>query len=134
MGQAWALSSRTLGANSLNSRTILFFRDLFQPRAPVSPVHVGCRFPHKVRVETRLQTSQFNKKEGRLFRKVYEYPEDFIDKSLTEKEDLLLRTRLALRAIGENNQSIIVFSFYPDVIAIKEVGDPLQLSEFFGPY
>jgi len=72
------------------------------------------------------------KKRDHYFAKVYEYPDEYINKSLQDKEDLLLKTRLALRAIGENNQSIIVFSFYPDVIAIKEVGDPLQLGEFFG--
>jgi len=72
------------------------------------------------------------KKRDHYFAKVYEYPDEHINKSLQAKEDLLLKTRLALRAIGENNQSIIVFSFYPDVITIKEVGDPLQLSEFFG--
>jgi glutamate synthase domain-containing protein 1 len=27
---------------------------------------------------------------------------------------------------------IVVFAFYPDVIILKEVGDPLELSEFFG--
>lgn len=72
------------------------------------------------------------KKRDHYFAKAYEYPDEYSDKSLQGKEDLLLKTRLALRAIGQSDQSIIVFSFYPDVIAIKEVGDPLQLSEFFG--
>jgi len=72
------------------------------------------------------------KRRGHYFAKVYEYPDDYADEAWSEKEDLLLRTRLALRAMGERDQSIIVFSFYPDVITIKEVGDPLQLSEFFG--
>jgi glutamate synthase domain-containing protein 1 len=43
-----------------------------------------------------------------------------------------MNTRLALRAIGEPDQSLFVFSFYPDVITLKEVGDPLQVGEFFG--
>jgi glutamate synthase domain-containing protein 1 len=72
------------------------------------------------------------KRRDHYFAKAYDYPEEFKERSFLEKEDLLLRTRLALRAMGENNQSVIVFSFYPDVLAIKEVGDPLQLSEFFG--
>ncbi len=41
-------------------------------------------------------------------------------------------TRLALRKIGEPDESIFVFSFYPDVITLKEVGDPLSVGEFFG--
>ena len=43
-----------------------------------------------------------------------------------------MNTRLTLRKLGESDESIFVFSFYPDVITLKEVGDPLQLGEFFG--
>ncbi|HXX81582.1 MAG TPA: glutamate synthase [Thermodesulfovibrionales bacterium] len=66
------------------------------------------------------------------FARVYDYPDQFRDKSLKDKEDLLMKTRLAIRRIGEPDESIFVFSFYPDVITLKEVGDPLQLGEFFG--
>lgn len=66
------------------------------------------------------------------FAKVYQYPESYLDKTTQEKEDLLLRIRLELRKLGQADESIIVFSFYPDVLTIKEVGDPLELSEFFG--
>jgi glutamate synthase domain-containing protein 1 len=62
----------------------------------------------------------------------YEYPHDYWDKSWAEKESLLMNTRLTLRNMGEADESIIVFSFYPDVITLKEVGDPLELCEFFG--
>ena len=66
------------------------------------------------------------------FSRVYDYPEMFKDRSLEEKETLLLKTRLDLRRLGESDESIIVFAFYPDILALKEVGDPLQLGEFFG--
>jgi len=66
------------------------------------------------------------------FAKFYQYPESYLDKETREKEDLLLRTRLALRKMGQADESLIVFSFYPDVLALKEVGDPLEVSEFFG--
>jgi glutamate synthase domain-containing protein 1 len=66
------------------------------------------------------------------FAKVYEYPESYLGKTVAEKEELLLKSRLELRRLGEADESIIVFSFYPDILTIKEVGDPLQLSEFFG--
>lgn len=66
------------------------------------------------------------------FARVYDYPEHYKDKSLQEKESLLMNIRLALRKIGEPDESIFIFSFYPDVITLKEVGDPLQLGEFFG--
>ncbi len=64
--------------------------------------------------------------------KAYDYPESYRDKPQREKEDLLLSTRLALRTIGEPDSSLFVFSFYPDVLTLKEVGDPLQVGEFFG--
>jgi glutamate synthase domain-containing protein 1 len=66
------------------------------------------------------------------FARVYAYPDMYMDKPLAEQENLLLKTRLALRKLGEADESIIVFAFYPDIMALKEVGDPLQLGEFFG--
>ena len=66
------------------------------------------------------------------FAKFYDYPASYKEKPLAEKEALLLQTRLALRKMGETDESIVVFSFYPDVITLKEVGDPLALGEFFG--
>lgn len=66
------------------------------------------------------------------FARVYDYPKSFKDKTMAEKEDLLMKTRLAIRTIGEPDQSIFVFSFYPDVLSLKEVGDPLEVGEFFG--
>jgi glutamate synthase domain-containing protein 1 len=66
------------------------------------------------------------------FAKVYDYPKSFRDKPMHEKEDLLMKTRIALRKIGESDESIFVFSFYPDVMTLKEVGDPLEVAEFFG--
>jgi glutamate synthase domain-containing protein 1 len=64
--------------------------------------------------------------------KVYDYPAEYRDKSQREKEDLLMTTRLAIRKMGEPDESIFAFSFYPDVLTLKEVGDPLQVGEFFG--
>ncbi len=65
------------------------------------------------------------------FARVYDYPDTYKDRSFEDKEDLLLRTRLALRKFGESDESIIVFSFYPDILTLKEVGDPLELCTFF---
>ncbi|MBF0566309.1 MAG: glutamate synthase [Nitrospirae bacterium] len=66
------------------------------------------------------------------FARAYEYPPGFREKPFADKEELLLATRLKLRKMGEQDESIIVFSFYPDVITLKEVGDPMELGEFFG--
>lgn len=66
------------------------------------------------------------------FARVYDYPDEYKEKNFEEKADLLLSTRIALRRMGEKDESIIVFSFYPDILTLKEVGDPLELGEFFG--
>ncbi len=64
--------------------------------------------------------------------KVLEYPDYMKDKSDKEKEKFLLETRLELRKIGEKDESIIVFSFWPDTITLKEVGDPMEVALFWG--
>lgn len=64
--------------------------------------------------------------------RAYDYPGGYRRMPMEEKEELLMETRLHLRAMGEMDESIFIFSFYPDTISLKEVGDPLQLGEFFG--
>ncbi|MDP1807958.1 MAG: glutamate synthase [Actinomycetota bacterium] len=64
--------------------------------------------------------------------RVYDYPDSHKDKGRAEKEALLTETRISLRHAGEPDESMFVFSFYPDVLTLKEVGDPLELAEFFG--
>jgi glutamate synthase domain-containing protein 1 len=66
------------------------------------------------------------------FARVYDYPDVYKERPIEHQEALLLNTRLALRRLGESDESIIVFTFYPDILALKEVGDPMQLGEFFG--
>jgi glutamate synthase domain-containing protein 1 len=66
------------------------------------------------------------------FARVYDYPDMYKDKPMEIKETLLLKTRLSLRDLGKQDESIIIFTFYPDIMALKEVGDPMQLGEFFG--
>lgn len=71
------------------------------------------------------------KKREHYFVRFYEYPEEYIERSFDEKVELLTLTRVQLRKLGEKDESLIVFSFYPDVIMLKEVGDPLEVAEFF---
>jgi hypothetical protein len=60
--------------------------------------------------------------------RAYEYPEEWDDLSDPERLQRLLPIRLQLRAMGEEKQDMIVFSFWPDVIMIKEIGDPLLVT------
>ncbi len=60
--------------------------------------------------------------------RAYDYPETWDDLSQDEKFDRLLSIRLELRAMGEEKKDMIVFSFWPDVIMIKEIGDPMTVA------
>jgi predicted glutamine amidotransferase len=62
--------------------------------------------------------------------RAYEYPEEWDDLSDQERLQRLLPIRLQLRAMGEEKQDMIVFSFWPDVIMIKEIGDPLLVTNY----
>ena len=39
-------------------------------------------------------------------------------------------TRLQLRQMGEEQEDMIIYSFWPDVIMVKEIGDPLMVAEY----
>ncbi len=62
--------------------------------------------------------------------RAYEYPESW--ENLTEDEIRLrlMLTRLQLRQMGEEKEDMIVYSFWPDAIMIKEIGDPMTVGEY----
>jgi hypothetical protein len=62
--------------------------------------------------------------------RAYEYPEEWDGYSREQLFDKLLDIRLTLRRMGEETNDMIVFSFWPDVIMIKEIGDPIQVGEY----
>ena len=61
--------------------------------------------------------------------RVYDYPEAWDDMPIAEKYEKLVEIRLKLREMGEKKEDMIVFSFWPDVIMIKEIGDPMRVAE-----
>ncbi|PHR30119.1 MAG: glutamate synthase [Desulfotalea sp.] len=63
----------------------------------------------------------------RYFLRAYRMPERFKYASTEVREEEMLMARLALRALATEEDNITVFSFYPDVVMIKEVGWPLQI-------
>ncbi|MBW2019498.1 MAG: glutamate synthase [Deltaproteobacteria bacterium] len=62
--------------------------------------------------------------------RAYEYPETWEELSESEIQHRLMLIRLQLRHMGEEKEDMIVFSFWPDVIMIKEIGDPLTVAEY----
>ena len=71
------------------------------------------------------------KRDNYLLR-VYEYPPAWDNLSKEEIQERLMQCRLHLRKMGEKDGSMSVFSFWPDVIMIKEVGDPMAVAEYLG--
>lgn len=69
------------------------------------------------------------KRDSYLIR-VYEYPPDWEELPEEEIRYRLMLCRLQLKEMGEKDGSIMVFSFWPDVIMIKEVGDPMAIAEY----
>ncbi len=65
----------------------------------------------------------------RYFMRAYRMPVAFRDKSTEEREAEMLQTRLALRKLSTEEDRLTIFSFYPDVAMIKEVGWPMQIGD-----
>lgn len=64
--------------------------------------------------------------------RAYELPEDWDRLEPEEISKKLTFIRLKIREMGEEKQDMIVFSFWPDTIMIKEIGDPMQLARYLG--
>lgn len=69
----------------------------------------------------------------KYFLRVYRIPTAWTTLSQEEVDDRLMLTRIALRRDGEaNNGDLTVFSFWPDVAMLKEVGWPLGIGDAMG--
>ena len=61
--------------------------------------------------------------------RAYELPEEWEQLDKEAIETRLMEIRLKIRALGEEKKDMIVFSFWPDTIMIKEIGDPMEVAE-----
>ncbi|MFO7766118.1 MAG: glutamine amidotransferase family protein [Pelovirga sp.] len=61
----------------------------------------------------------------------FNYPRHFKKATRQEKEDLLLDTRLRLRQALEDDEQGFVYSFWPDLLTLKEIGDPRDIGTYF---
>jgi len=62
----------------------------------------------------------------------YLYPEEYRSKPFSEQKLLLVDTRLALRQSLSEGDEGYVYSFWPDVLTLKEIGDPRDIGSAFG--
>ncbi len=61
----------------------------------------------------------------------YRFPMEYRKRSWEEKKRLLVETRLKLRELLSPDGQGYVYSFWPDVLTLKEVGDPRDIGAFF---
>lgn len=62
--------------------------------------------------------------------RAYDYPNEYEDLSSDERCDRYMRLRLELKRLGEQQQDMLVFAFWPDTILIKEIGNPTELADY----
>ncbi len=60
----------------------------------------------------------------------YEIPREWRGLAKEEVAMRMVKTRLELRHMGEETRDITVFSFWPDVVMLKEIGDPLTVGAY----
>lgn len=62
----------------------------------------------------------------------YDLPSDWRGMTDAERDLSILRTRLEIKHMGLEREDVTVFSFWPDVVMIKEIGDPLAVGQYLG--
>jgi hypothetical protein len=62
--------------------------------------------------------------------RAYECPSEYDALSVTERCGRFMHLRLELKKMSQAGQDMMVFSFWPDTIVIKEIGEPTALAEY----
>lgn len=93
-------------------------------------MNLGFMTKHKLSIKTPKTPPPGTPKRDVYLIRAYEYPEAWEGLDQKDLEQRLLMTRLQLRQMGEEKEDMIIYSFWPDVIMIKEIGDPLKVSDY----
>ena len=62
--------------------------------------------------------------------RAYDYPTEWEDLDMAEIRERLMGISLHLKQMGADDRDMIVFSFWPDTIFIKETGDPMDIAGY----
>ena len=92
----------------------------------------GFRSRYELSIHPSKQHPPGTPKRDNYLVRIYEYPPEWGEFSEEEIHRRLMLTRVKLRQMGEEDGSMFVFSFWPDVIIMKEVGDPLTIADYLG--
>ncbi len=93
-------------------------------------MNIGFTTKYKLSIKVRKSPPPGVPKRDVYLIRAYEYPETWDDFSEAEIAHRLMMIRLQLRQMGEERDDMIVYSFWPDAITIKEIGDPLHVAEY----
>lgn len=62
--------------------------------------------------------------------RAYDYPAEWEELDESEVRERLMSVRLHLKKQGANHRDMIIFSFWPDTVFIKETGDPMDIGAY----
>ena len=62
---------------------------------------------------------------------ILQYPKSHKYATKEEKEELLIDTNLKIRRALEENNSGYIYSFWPDILTLKEIGSPKDIGTYF---
>ncbi|MGD9366154.1 MAG: glutamine amidotransferase family protein [Desulfobacteraceae bacterium] len=91
---------------------------------------LGFRTKYKTSIKVPKDPPEGTPKRDTYLIRAYEYPDEWESWTQEERYIGLTDTRIKLRAMGEEKEDMIVFSFWPDVIMIKEIGDPMSVAKY----
>ena len=106
------------------------FTDKGLKRLDAFMMDIGFMTKYKITIKVpKTRPPDIPKRDVYLIR-AYEYPEEWEELSWETLQERLLSIRLQLRAMGEEKGDMIVYSFWPDVIMLKEIGDPMTVANY----
>lgn len=95
-------------------------------------MEIGFLTKHKFSIRTTKKPPRGTPARDVYLIRSYEYPYDWNEFGEQELQNRLMEIRVRLRRMGEADGSMTVFSFWPDVIMIKELGDPMEVADYIG--
>jgi predicted glutamine amidotransferase len=93
---------------------------------------LGFLTKYKISLKIPKKGVEGTPRRGLYLIRAYELPEGWDNLDQEEIANRLSDIRLRIREMGEEKKDMIVFSFWPDTIMIKEIGDPMQLGDYLG--
>lgn len=133
-GSGMGLLLRDIGGPFADLKTIPVMSGIFSTaglkRLDRFMVAKGFTTKYKITFKTNGPPPPGTPKRDVYLVRAYDYPADWEEDTETERLQRLLPIRLELRAMGEAEKDMVVFSFWPDTIMIKEVGDPVAVADY----